>query len=78
MGEQSALGESIVSNMGAPTFLHRYDYPSFAENTGCLHIFHADTLKYIHPNALCYNKCKPNATPEEALTIKTGRGERNA
>ncbi len=78
MGEQRALGESIVGNMSAPTFLLKDGYPSFAEKTGYLHIFHVDTLKYIHLNALCYNKCKPSATLEEALTIKTGRGDRNA
>jgi len=76
MGEQSVLGESIVSNMGSPTFMHRDGYPSFAENAGCLPIFHAGNLKYIHSNALCYNKCKPSATLEEALTIKTSRGEK--
>jgi hypothetical protein len=78
MGEQSALEGSIVANMGASAFLHRDGYSSLAENTDCLHIIHADNLKYIHPNAHCNNKCKPSATSEEALAIKTSRGERNA
>jgi hypothetical protein len=78
MGELRALGESIVGNIGAPTLLHGDGYLSFAENAGCLHSFDVDTLKYIHPNALCNNKCKTIAIPEEALMIKTGRGERNA
>jgi hypothetical protein len=78
MGEKSALGESMVGNMGAPAFLHKDVYPSFAGNVGCLHIFHADSLKYIHSDALCYNKCKPSATLEEALTVKTSWGEKNA
>ena len=78
MGDKSALGESIVGYMGAPAFLHRDVYPSFAENAGYLHIFCTNSLKYIHPNALCNNKCETNAPLEAALMVKTSRGEKNA
>jgi len=78
MGEQSVLEERIVGNRGALPFLHRDGYRSFAEKAGCLHIFYADNLKYIHLDALCCNKCKPNLALKETLMLKTSRGQRNA
>jgi hypothetical protein len=78
MGEQRALGESIVGNMGLPAFLQKDVYPSFAENVACLGSFHADMPKYVHLGASCYNNCKTGLTPEADLIVKDLNGEKNA
>jgi hypothetical protein len=78
MGEERALGESIAGYMGKHAFLRKDVYPSFAENVACLHSFYADKLKYIHLDALCYNKCKSGSAPEAALKVKSMIGEKNA
>jgi hypothetical protein len=78
MGEQRALGESMAYYVGAHAAPQKNDYSLFAENVTRMHSFHADNLKYIQLDALCYNKCKLDFTQKAALVAKSMNGEKNA
>jgi hypothetical protein len=78
MGEQSALGDSMVYNVGVHATLQKNKHLSFAEKVARMFRFHADILKYIQLDALCYNKCKLDFTQKAALVAKSMNGEKNA
>ena len=70
MGEQRAVGESIVSNQADGINLGIDYHLPITRNVLHLHSFCADNLIYIHNTALGYNKCKFNSILEAALMIK--------
>ncbi len=78
MGEERALGEGMVFTVSLPASQRRDEYSPFTENPARMYSFHVDILKYIHLNALCYNKCKSESTLEGAFMVKGVNGEKNA
>ena len=70
------MGEAHTGGMGKYDFYVPVDPMAVSLSIVHLHSSYADSLKYVHPNALGYNKCRFNSAFEVALMMKSLNGER--
>ena len=71
MGEQRAVRGSIVCNQADNVYFGIDDHMPITDYIACLQSFCADSLIYVHNNAVGYNKCKFNSALEVALMIES-------
>jgi hypothetical protein len=70
MGEQSAVGDSIVRNQANGIYSGLDNHLQNIGNIGCLRNIYGDKLKYVHNAAFGYGNCEFNLILEAVLVVK--------
>ena len=74
MGEQIVLGESIVGKDAGDVSSTLDDLLSVHKNVVCLRSSCAENFKYVHNDAVGYNRCKFNPKLEVILNLERNEG----